>query len=57
MLSTVSVVNPLDLVRDDKDMESRKERILSLSTGTVHARIFNRFLFGTPFTKNGKTLG
>jgi hypothetical protein len=29
----------------------------SLSTGTVRARVFDRFLFDTPFTKNGKAHG
>ncbi|KAI4341559.1 hypothetical protein MLD38_026271 [Melastoma candidum] len=42
---------------EDEDLGSRRERIFSLSTGGVRARVFDRFLFDTPFTKNGKTQG
>ncbi|KAK1650389.1 hypothetical protein QYE76_068194 [Lolium multiflorum] len=50
-------ITAVDPVMEDEDLESRRERILSLSTGTVRARVFDRFLFDTPFTKNGKTQG
>ncbi|GAB2228739.1 hypothetical protein Droror1_Dr00022866 [Drosera rotundifolia] len=42
---------------EDEDLGSRRERIFSLSTGSIRARVFDRFLFDTPFTKNGKTQG
>lgn len=48
-------VTAVDPVMEDEDLGSRRERIFSLSTGSVRARVFNRFLFDTPFTKNGKT--
>ncbi|KAJ4772328.1 Guanine nucleotide exchange factor SPIKE 1 [Rhynchospora pubera] len=47
----------VDPVMEDEDLGSRRERIFSLSTGAVRARVFDRFLFDTPFTKNGKTQG
>ncbi|CAA6654525.1 unnamed protein product [Spirodela intermedia] len=50
-------ITAVDPVMEDEDLGSRRERIFSLSTGSVHARVFNRFLFDTPFTKNGKTQG
>ncbi|XP_039786290.1 guanine nucleotide exchange factor SPIKE 1-like isoform X5 [Panicum virgatum] len=50
-------ITAVDPVREDEDLGSRRERIFSLSTGTVRARVFDRFLFDTPFTKNGKTQG
>ncbi|KAM0931583.1 hypothetical protein ACQ4PT_000257 [Festuca glaucescens] len=50
-------ITAVDPVMEDEDLESRRERIFSLSTGTVRARVFDRFLFDTPFTKNGKTQG
>ncbi|KAJ0581687.1 putative dedicator of cytokinesis, DHR-2 domain-containing protein [Helianthus annuus] len=42
---------------EDEDLGSRRERIFSISTSFVRARVFDRFLFDTPFTKNGKTQG
>lgn len=50
-------ITAVDPVMEDEDLESRRERIFSLSTGSVRARVFDRFLFDTPFTKNGKTQG
>uniref|UniRef100_A0A1D1YUR9 Dedicator of cytokinesis protein 11 n=1 Tax=Anthurium amnicola TaxID=1678845 RepID=A0A1D1YUR9_9ARAE len=50
-------ITAVDPVMEDEDLGSRRERIFSLSTGSVRARVFNRFLFDTPFTKNGKTQG
>ncbi|KAG5234733.1 SPIKE family protein [Salix suchowensis] len=50
-------ITAVDPVMEDEDLGSRRERIFSLSTGTVRARVFDRFLFDTPFTKNGKTQG
>ncbi|CAL1408076.1 unnamed protein product [Linum trigynum] len=50
-------ITAVDPVMEDEDLGSRRERILSLSTGGVRARVFDRFLFDTPFTKNGKTQG
>ncbi|CAN6689055.1 unnamed protein product [Malus baccata var. baccata] len=50
-------ITAVDPVMEDEDLGSRRERILSLSTGSVRARVFDRFLFDTPFTKNGKTQG
>ncbi|GAB4842882.1 MAP kinase Spk1 [Ancistrocladus abbreviatus] len=50
-------VTAVDPVMEDEDLGSRRERIFSLSTGSVRARVFDRFLFDTPFTKNGKTQG
>ncbi|KAF8394971.1 hypothetical protein HHK36_018910 [Tetracentron sinense] len=46
----------VDPVMEDENLCSRIERI-SLSTGRMHARVFDRFLFDTPFTKSGKTQG
>ncbi|KAK3034892.1 hypothetical protein RJ639_033255, partial [Escallonia herrerae] len=50
-------ITAVDPVMEDEDLGSRRERIISLSTGCVRARVFDRFLFDTPFTKNGKTQG
>ncbi|KAJ6821518.1 guanine nucleotide exchange factor SPIKE 1 isoform X2 [Iris pallida] len=50
-------ITAVDPVMEDEDLGSRRERIFSLSTGGVRARVFDRFLFDTPFTKNGKTQG
>ncbi|KAM7463231.1 hypothetical protein LguiA_031352 [Lonicera macranthoides] len=50
-------ITAVDPVMEDEDLGSRRERIISLSTGSVRARVFDRFLFDTPFTKNGKTQG
>ncbi|TKY68582.1 Guanine nucleotide exchange factor SPIKE 1 [Spatholobus suberectus] len=50
-------ITAVDPVMEDEDLGSRRERIFSLSTGSVRAHVFDRFLFDTPFTKNGKTQG
>ncbi|GFQ00498.1 dedicator of cytokinesis protein 11 [Phtheirospermum japonicum] len=50
-------ITAVDPVMEDEDLGSRRERIFSLSTGSVRARVFDRFMFDTPFTKNGKTQG
>lgn len=50
-------ITAVDPVMEDEDLESRRERIFSLSTGGVRGRVFDRFLFDTPFTKNGKSQG
>ncbi|PKA58555.1 hypothetical protein AXF42_Ash008842 [Apostasia shenzhenica] len=50
-------ITAVDPVMEDEDLGSRRERIFSLSTGGVRARVFDRFLFDTPFTKNGKSQG
>ncbi|CAO2824221.1 unnamed protein product [Amaranthus hypochondriacus] len=50
-------ITAVDPVMEDEDLGSRRDRIFSLSTGSVRARVFDRFLFDTPFTKNGKTQG
>eukprot|EP00252_Welwitschia_mirabilis_P019876 TRINITY_DN4713_c0_g1_i2.p1 TRINITY_DN4713_c0_g1~~TRINITY_DN4713_c0_g1_i2.p1 ORF type:complete len:1063 (+),score=164.22 TRINITY_DN4713_c0_g1_i2:371-3559(+) len=50
-------ITSVDPVMEDEDLDSRKERILSFSSGSIRARVFDRFLFDTPFTKNGKTQG
>ncbi|KAL6286210.1 hypothetical protein ACE6H2_010600 [Prunus campanulata] len=43
-------ITAVDSVMEDEDLGSRRERIFSLSTGSVCARVFERFLFDTPFT-------
>ncbi|KAK9081739.1 hypothetical protein Syun_031185 [Stephania yunnanensis] len=50
-------ITAVDPIMEDEDLGSRRERIFSLSTGSMRARVFDRFLFDTPFTKNGKTQG
>ncbi|KAK4490505.1 hypothetical protein RD792_001185 [Penstemon davidsonii] len=50
-------ITAVDPVMEDEDLGSRRERLFSISTGSVRARVFDRFLFDTPFTKNGKTQG
>ncbi|GAV57338.1 Ded_cyto domain-containing protein/DOCK_C2 domain-containing protein [Cephalotus follicularis] len=50
-------ITAVDPVMEDEDLGSRRERIFSLATGSVRACVFDRFLFDTPFTKNGKTQG
>ncbi|KAG0487870.1 hypothetical protein HPP92_006681 [Vanilla planifolia] len=50
-------ITAVDPVMEDEDLGSRRERIFSLSTGGVRGRVFDRFLFDTPFTKNGKSQG
>ncbi|XP_047949245.1 guanine nucleotide exchange factor SPIKE 1 [Salvia hispanica] len=47
-------ITAVDPVMEDEDLGSRRERTFPLS---VRARVFDRFLFDTPFTKNGKTQG
>ncbi|KAJ7561812.1 hypothetical protein O6H91_03G042400 [Diphasiastrum complanatum] len=47
-------ITSVDPVMEDEDLESRRERVSGQSTS---ARVFDRFLFDTPFTKNGKTQG
>ncbi|KAM6570698.1 hypothetical protein CsatB_018683 [Cannabis sativa] len=50
-------ITAVDAVSEDEDLASRRERIFSLSTASVRDGVFDRFLFDTPFTKNGKTQG
>ncbi|KAF8364851.1 hypothetical protein HHK36_033168 [Tetracentron sinense] len=50
-------ITAVDPVMEDEDLCSTRERIFSLSAGSMRARVFDRFLFDTPFTKNGKTQG
>lgn len=51
-------ITAVDPVMEDEDLGSRRERIFSLTAGgSMRARVFDRFLFDTPFTKNGKTQG
>ncbi|CAL0333662.1 unnamed protein product [Lupinus luteus] len=50
-------ITAVDPVMEDEDLGSRRERMFSISNGSVRARVFDRFLFDTPFTKNGKTQG
>ncbi|XP_019413445.1 PREDICTED: guanine nucleotide exchange factor SPIKE 1-like isoform X1 [Lupinus angustifolius] len=50
-------ITAVDPVMEDEDLGSRRERMFSISTGSVRSRVFDHFLFDTPFTKNGKTQG
>lgn len=50
-------ITSVDPVMEDEDLESRKERLASHLSTSIRARVFDRFLFDTPFTKNGKTQG
>ncbi|KAL3697766.1 hypothetical protein R1sor_011842 [Riccia sorocarpa] len=51
-------ITSVERVMEDEDLESRRERHQAgHSSGSVSARVFDRFLFDTPFTKNGKTQG
>jgi hypothetical protein len=50
-------ITAVDPVREDEDLESRKERLFGHMARSISARVFDRFLYDTPFTKNGKTQG
>eukprot|EP00250_Pteridium_aquilinum_P019527 c24469_g1_i1 orf=329-5872(-) len=50
-------ITSVDPVMEDEDLESRKERLASHLSASIRARVFDHFLFDTPFTKNGKTQG
>ncbi|KAH7428651.1 hypothetical protein KP509_09G010400 [Ceratopteris richardii] len=50
-------ITSVDPVMEDEDLESRKERVASHLSASIRARVFDHFLFDTPFTKNGKTQG
>jgi hypothetical protein len=49
-------ITSVDPVLDDRDLDIRKERKLSRSA-RVTSQVFDRFLFDTPFTKNGRNQG
>lgn len=50
-------ITSVDPVMEDEDLESRRERQSGKAAATVSARVFDRFLFDTPFTKNGRSQG
>ena len=51
-------ITAVDPVMEGEDLGSRRERTFpALFGGSAYARVFNRFLFDTPFTKNGKNQG
>nr|XP_024395928.1 guanine nucleotide exchange factor SPIKE 1-like isoform X2 [Physcomitrium patens] len=50
-------ITSVDPVLEDEDLDLRKERKPPESTSRVTTRVFDRFLFDTPFTKNGRTQG
>ncbi|XP_024370509.1 guanine nucleotide exchange factor SPIKE 1 [Physcomitrium patens] len=50
-------ITSVEPITEDEDMESSRDRQSNKSTATVSARVFNRFLYDTPFTKNGKSQG
>ncbi|XP_024369391.1 guanine nucleotide exchange factor SPIKE 1 isoform X5 [Physcomitrium patens] len=50
-------ITSVDPVTEDEDLESRRERQSGRSSSTFSARVFDRFLFDTPFTKNGRSQG
>jgi hypothetical protein len=50
-------ITSVDPVLEDEDLDIRKEVKPSDSTSKVTVRVFDRFLFDTPFTKNGRTQG
>ncbi|XP_073392859.1 guanine nucleotide exchange factor SPIKE 1 isoform X2 [Physcomitrium patens] len=50
-------ITSVEPVTEDDILESRRDRHSSKSVTTVSARVFNRFLYDTPFTKNGKSQG
>jgi hypothetical protein len=51
-------ITSVDPVTEDEDLESRRERQLSgRSSSTISAQVCDRFLFDTPFTKNGRSQG
>jgi len=49
-------ITSVDPVLDDRDLDIRKERKSSRSA-RVTSQVFDRFLFDTPFTKNGRNQG
>lgn len=50
-------ITSVDPVTENEDLESRRERPSGQVTGHVSARVSDRFLFDTPFTKNGRSQG
>eukprot|EP00249_Psilotum_nudum_P010605 c22642_g1_i1 orf=2267-4960(+) len=50
-------ITSVDPVMEDEDLDSRKERIASHLSARRRSHVLERFLFDTPFTKNGKTQG
>ncbi|XP_024384292.1 guanine nucleotide exchange factor SPIKE 1 isoform X3 [Physcomitrium patens] len=50
-------ITSVDPVLEDEDLDIRKERKPSEGISRVTTRVFDRFLFDTPFTKNGRTQG
>lgn len=50
-------ITSVEPVTEDEDLECRRERQSCRSAATVSARVYNRFLFDTPFTKNGRSQG
>lgn len=50
-------ITSVDPVLDDEDLDIRKETKPADVTSRVAIRVFDRFLFDTPFTKNGRTQG
>jgi hypothetical protein len=50
-------ITSVDPVTEDEDLECRRERQSVKSAATISARVFDRFLFDTPFTKNGRSQG
>lgn len=50
-------ITSVEPVSEDEDLESRRERQLGKAPSTISVRVFDRFLFDTPFTKNGKSQG
>ena len=50
-------ITSVDAVTEDEDLGSRRERQSARSSSTVSARVYDRFLFDTPFTKNGRSQG
>jgi hypothetical protein len=49
-------ITSVDPVLDDRDLDIRKER-KSPRSARVIPQVFDRFLFDTPFTKNGRNQG
>ncbi|EFJ04870.1 hypothetical protein SELMODRAFT_449303 [Selaginella moellendorffii] len=50
-------ITSVDPIFEGEDLESRKERIAARPSACSCARVFDHFLFDTPFTKNGKSQG
>lgn len=50
-------ITSVDPVLEDEDLDIRKERKPVEIGAKVTSRVFDRFLFDTPFTKNGRTQG